>query len=162
MEDPDLLLVIFSGAFVIFGIIGSLLPVLPGVPLSFLGIVLFKFSEKCEYGWGTVVALGLIMLVSMLLDYLVPMWGNNKFGGSRYGAAGCLLGMIIGLLFFPPFGMLIGCFLGAVIFEILLDSKSLRPSIKAGFGAFLGFISSTLISFLISILFAYIFFTSVR
>ncbi len=160
--EPELLLMIVSGALIIVGIIGAILPVLPGLPLSFLGILLFKFSDRCEYGWTTVLVLGLITGVALLLDYIIPVIGNKKFGGSRYGAAGCLIGMVMGLLFFPPLGMIIGAFVGAVIFEMLFDAKELKPSLKAGLGVFIGFISSTFINFLASLLLAYVFFTSIR
>lgn len=161
MENIDLILIILSGILIIVGIIGSVIPAIPDVTLSFAGILLYKFSSYCQYSWTFVIIAGLITAFAMAADYLIPAWGNKRFGGSKWGAIGCIVGLIIGAFFFPPIGMIIGCFVGAVLFEMLFDQKQLKPALKAGLGSFLGYISSMILSLVVTIGFAFFYFREV-
>lgn len=123
----------------IIGIIGCLVPVLPGPPLSFAGILVLHFTRFAEYSSNLLIILGAVAAVVTLLDYLVPIWGTKKFGGSKYGVRGATVGLIVGLFFGPP-GIIIGPFLGAFIGEMIFKDD-FKYALKAGFGSLLGFLA---------------------
>jgi len=122
---------------IILGIVGCLLPVLPGPPLSFGGLLLLHFSKFAEFSSETLIILAIIAAVVTILDYIVPIWGTRKFGGSKYGARGATVGLIIGL-FLGPAGIIIGPFAGAFVGE-LIYRDDVNYALKAGFGSLLGF-----------------------
>lgn len=149
-------LIITGGILILLGIIGCFLPVLPGPPLGFAGLLLLHFTERVQFSTTTLVVFGGVVLMVSLLDYLVPVWGTKKFGGSRLGVAGSIIGLLIGVFFFPPLGIIIGPFLGAVAGEIV-NGDDLRKALKSGFGAFLGFVFGTSIKLAVTIVMAYYF-----
>jgi uncharacterized protein len=134
----DYLLLISGILLMILGIIGCLVPVLPGPPFSFLGILLLQFSRFGQFSTSTLIVLGVIAAVVTILDYIVPIWGTRKFGGTKYGTRGATVGLIIGL-FLGPAGIIIGPFIGAVIGEMIFRDD-INYAIKAGFGSLLGFL----------------------
>ncbi|MBX2845690.1 MAG: DUF456 domain-containing protein [Saprospiraceae bacterium] len=126
---------------VVFGILGSILPVLPGVWVVYAGmLVQHFFRDGIEYHWAILVGFGLVTLVVQLLDYFIPIWGSKKLGAGKYGQWGSMIGVFVGAFLFPPFGIIVGPFLGAIIGE-LISGKSGEKALKAGTGAFLGFIT---------------------
>ncbi len=144
----DYLLLIFSIIVILLGIIGCLLPILPGPPLSFVGALLIHFTKFAEFTSGELLFLGLFALIVQVLDYIVPAWGTKKFGGSRYGTWGSILGLIAGLFFLPaigPFGIITilgGPFVGALIGEKIAGKNS-NDAMRAAFGSFVGFLTGT-------------------
>jgi uncharacterized protein YqgC (DUF456 family) len=132
----DVILIVLSGLLILIGFLGCILPVLPGVPLSYIGILLLHFSSKVEFSVSFLVIWGIIVLVAQLFDYIFPLWGAKKFGGSKKGIWGSTVGMMIGL-FFAPWGIILGPFVGAIIGE-LVDGKNQSDAIRAGFGTFVG------------------------
>jgi uncharacterized protein YqgC (DUF456 family) len=153
----DIFLLLLGFLFVCLGIIGSFLPVLPGPLTSWLGLLLLHFTKIIPMDWTFLgITLGLAILI-WILDYFIPAMGTKRFGGTKYGVYGTTIGLIIGLLSPIPFGMLIGTFLGALIGELLYDSKDTNRAIKASFGAFLGFLASTTIKFSISVIYFVLF-----
>ncbi len=135
----DYLLLALAIAFMIIGIIGCLVPVLPGPPLSFIGLLVLHFTEFAEFRINLLIILGLIAIIVAAFDYVVPIWGTKKFGGTKYGVRGATVGLLIGLFFGPP-GIIIGPFIGAVIGE-LIYKDDLKYAIKAGFGSLIGFMA---------------------
>lgn len=145
MEIVIAILAVLAG---VIGIIGSVLPALPGPPLSWVGMLLLYF-------WGGTDSAGepmsltilLVMLavtvVVTVLDYVVPAYFTKKTGGSKYAERGTILGLIIGMIFFPPWGMIVGSFLGAYLAEIWYAKKASGDALKAAFGSFLGFLAGT-------------------
>jgi hypothetical protein len=123
----------------IIGIIGCLVPVLPGPPLSFLGLILLHLSRFGQFTTPTLIILGAIVVIVTLLDYIVPIWGTKKFGGSKYGTRGATVGLVIGL-FLGPLGMIIGPLIGAFVGEMIFKDD-ITYAIKAGFGSLLGFLT---------------------
>ena len=135
----DALLIFLGVLCIIAGIIGSVLPVLPGIPLSYGGILLLHFTEKIQFSVEFLIFWAIIVIAVSLLDYYIPIWGTKKFGGSNRGVWGCAIGMGVGI-FLGPWGIIIGPFAGAVIGE-LTGGKQSTAALKAGFGSFLGFIA---------------------
>ena len=135
----DYLLLISGILLMILGIIGCLVPVLPGPPLSFIGLILLHLSRFGQFQASTLIILGVIAVVVTILDYIVPIWGTKKFGGSKYGTRGATVGLIIGL-FLGPAGIIIGPFMGAFAGEMIFKDD-IRYALKAGFGSLLGFLT---------------------
>lgn len=138
----DLFLIILAGLLLLLGFLGSVLPVLPGVPLSYLGIILLHLTTKVEFTSEFLVLWGIIVVVVQVLDYIIPVWGTKKFGGSKSGVWGSMIGIVVGL-FFGPVGIILGPFVGAILGE-LLSGKASKEAIKAGFGSFVGFLLGTI------------------
>lgn len=123
----------------LLGIAGCLLPVLPGPPLTYLGLVVLHFSRFADISKNLFIILGIIAVVVTVIDYVVPIWGTRQFGGSKYGMRGATVGLIIGLFLGPP-GIILGPFIGAVVGELIFKDD-FKYAIKAGFGSLLGFLT---------------------
>ncbi len=123
----------------LLGIAGCLLPVLPGPPLSYLGLVVVHFTRFAEISRNLFIILGIVAVGVTLIDYLVPIWGTRRFGGSKYGMRGAMVGLIIGL-FLGPAGIILGPFIGAVVGELIFRDD-IKYALKAGFGSLLGFLT---------------------
>jgi uncharacterized protein len=138
----DLVIQILAVILGIAGLAGCLLPVLPGPPLSFLGLLLLFFLPDSTMKWSFLLLWGLIAAVVTVLDYLVPAYFTKLTGGSAAATRFALAGMLLGIVFFPPFGMILGAFLGALLGEILYNKtkKGVSGSLKPAFGSFLGFL----------------------
>lgn len=135
----DYLLLTLAIVFMIIGIIGCLVPVLPGPPLSFIGILILHFTKFAEFRINLLIILGLIAIIVAIFDYVVPIWGTKKFGGTKYGIRGATVGLLVGL-FLGPAGIIIGPFIGAVIGE-LIYKDDFRYAMRAGFGSLIGFMA---------------------
>lgn len=132
----------------ILGFIGCILPVIPGPPLSWVGMLFVYLWGKGTNALGEQMSGNLILLwffiaaVVTLIDYFVPAWLTRRFGGSQYASRGALAGLLLGL-FFPPVGIIIGTILGAFLAELVLAGRNASKSVSSAFGAFLGFICGT-------------------
>ena len=136
----DAVLILLGALLVVAGIVGCVLPVLPGPPLSFAGLLLRWWARGWSagsFGWVEVTVLGLFAALVTVLDLVLPVWGAKRHGASRPGLWGSVIGMLVGLLFFPPFGMLLGAFLGALGAELLIGKRE-RDAAKAAWGVFVG------------------------
>jgi uncharacterized protein YqgC (DUF456 family) len=145
----DYLLITFGVIFTLTGILGCVLPMLPGPPINYLALLLLHFSASHQFPTRFLVVWAVISAVVILLDYLIPVWGTKKFGGSKQGVWGSVIGLVSGLFIFPPFGIIIGPFAGAVIGE-LIAGKETRAAFKSGFGSFIGFLAGTFIKLIAS------------
>lgn len=153
----DIFLLLLGFIFILLGIIGSFLPVLPGPITGWVGLLLLHLTKVIEMNW---TFLGITLAISIFvwgIDYVIPAWGTKKFGGTKYGVWGSVLGLIAGLIFFPPFGIIIGPFLGAFTGEIIYDSKDGKRALKAAFGSFVGFMLSTGLKLITSLIFVYLY-----
>ena len=153
----DLILLFLGSIFIVLGIIGSFLPVLPGPVTSWVGILLIHLTEAIPFDWTYVGITLAIAVLIYFLDYVIPALGTKKFGGSKYGIYGTTIGLIIGLIFFGPLGIIIGPFTGALVGELMYDSNNSKRAIKAAFGSFIGFLFSTGLKFMVSLIFAGLF-----
>jgi len=163
----DYLLLVFGFLCIIAGIAGSILPGLPGPPISYLGILLINWTRFAQYGGKFLVIMLLIVIVVSVLDYIVPIWGTKKFGGTRAGVRGSTIGLIIGVILLPMmgivigpfglFGILGGPFLGAWLAERSAGQDS-RQALRAAFGSFIGFITGTVMKVVVSLVAGFYFF----
>jgi uncharacterized protein YqgC (DUF456 family) len=133
----DIILLLVSSAVMVLGILGCVLPVIPGPPVSFVGLLLLQFTKYADFSAEFLILWGTVAVVVTVLDYIVPIWGTKKFGGTRAGMWGAGIGLVVGIFFFPPIGIIVGPFAGAVIGEAIKGKKA-GEAFKAGFGSFIG------------------------
>jgi len=138
----DITLAVLGAALVLVGFIGSVLPIIPGPPISWAGLLLLKWTDYVDdhgaaYENALWILLFFVILVT-ILDYVVPIMGTKKYGGSKRGVWGATIGVVAGL-FFGPLGIIIGPFLGAYIGEITTGKKD-REALRAAWGSFMGFL----------------------
>lgn len=145
----DYILIGLGILFMIVGILGCLLPFIPGPPLNFIGLLFLHFTSKYQFENKFIILWAIITAVVYGLDMIIPVWGTKKFGGSKRGVWGSMIGLVAGFFFFPPFGIIIGPFAGAVIGE-LSSGKDSSSALKSGFGSFVGFITGTLLKLIVS------------
>lgn len=139
----DSIINLIAGILILLGIIGTILPALPGAPLALIGLLVFKlFSGHCGFGWEIIIISGVFVIIGSILDYVLPITLTKKFGGSKYGIWGSIVGLIVGL-FFPPIGFIIGPFIGAFLAELIFASKSMNHALKSALGSFVGFLLTT-------------------
>jgi uncharacterized protein YqgC (DUF456 family) len=137
-----MVLLILAFVLLAIGLLGAVIPVLPGPPLSFIGLLLMQWS-----GYGNFTSLFLwiwagITVIITVLDYVLPSFFAKRFGGSRAASIGSFLGLVAGIFLFPPWGMIIGPFIGAFIGE-LIANRHAGKALKVAFGAFLAFIAGS-------------------
>ena len=140
----EIAFVVLAALVLLAGFVGCLVPVLPGPALSYAGLLLL-LPTRYAPSVLALVACGMLVAGVMVLDYIVPALGAKKFQCSKWGVFGCMLGTIAGL-FFAPFGLLIGPFLGAFLAE-LLTGRTFKASFKGGMGAFVGFLAGLFLKF---------------
>lgn len=140
--------------FIFLGIVGSFLPILPGPLTSWAGLLLLHQSDRIEENTSFLGITFAIALSVFLIDYIIPAIGTKKFGGSKKGIIGSTIGLLIGLIFFGPFGLIIGPFTGAFIGE-LINKTPRKMALKAAFGSFIGFLGGVFLKFSVSLIFAF-------
>ena len=154
----DILLTSLGIIFLAAGFIGCILPGLPGPPISYVALLLLHFTRYVQINENTLLVGGVITVLVTILDNVVPIWGAKKFGGTKRGVWGSIIGLLVGMLFFPPFGIIVGPFAGAVLGELSGGSDN-RTALKAGIGAFVGFLTGTVAKLAVSGWIAWIFFS---
>lgn len=139
----DIILVILGIVCLVLGLIGCVVPLLPGPPIAFVGLILMHLTSYVEFSTTQLLFwLGLVVVIQ-LIDYFMPMLGTKYSGGGQWGSRGCLIGTLIGL-FFMPWGLLLGPFIGAYI-GTLLEGRNQSEALKSGFGSLLGFLFGTVL-----------------
>lgn len=155
----DIFLLIVGFLLAITGIIGSILPVLPGPILGWFGLVLLYLTKIVPINY---TLLGITLVVSIIvlaLDYIIPSVGTKKFGGTKFGVIGTTIGLILGMFFFPPIGLIVGPFVGAFVGEMIYDSKNPKKALKASYGSFIGFLTGTLLKVVVAVIFTGLYFS---
>lgn len=152
--------IILGALLIIVGILGCILPVIPGPPISYGGMLLLQLTDEPPFEANTLLIwLGVTVGVT-LLDYVVPVWGTRKYGGTKKGVWGSVIGLLVGMFFFPPIGIIVGPFLGAVLGEMIAGKQS-NDALRAGFGSFVGLLAGTLLKLIASAWMGYLFFTNI-
>lgn len=138
---------------VLAGLAGSILPLLPGPPLAYLGLLLQQLRPDKPFTTKFLLIWAGIVILSLLLDYLIPVWGTKRFGGTRYGVWGCTLGFLAAF-WLGPWGVIIGPFVGAFVGE-LIGGQQTNQSLKAAFGSFLGFLLGSFLKLIVCLFMVY-------
>ena len=149
----DLVFVIGGLLLMLIGIIGSILPVLPGILISWLGLLMLYFAPSIPFDSTFITITGVFAITLYVLDYIIPAMGTKKFGGSKAGMWGTTIGLIVGIIAPIPFGILIGPFVGAFIGETVFNKTEGPEAFRAAIGSFIGFLSSTFIKFMATVIF---------
>lgn len=139
----DVLWIILGVVLMLFGLAGCILPFLPGPPLCYAALLIQQLQTIAPYSNKLLISWAIITLVVTGLDYIIPVYGTKKFGGTRYGMWGCVIGLVAGL-WLGPLGLIIGPFLGAFIGELIGNADSER-AFHAALGSFAGFVLGTLL-----------------
>ena len=150
----DIFLILIGFTLVLLGLVGSFVPIIPGPISAWLGmLVLYQtsFLALDFYFLGTtlIIALGVF-----LLDYFIPMIGAKKFGGTKAGATGATLGLLIGVLFMGPIGIFVGPFIGALFGELIRDFSDKKTALKAAMGSLIGFLTGVFLKFSVTLVYA--------
>ncbi|MEM6893438.1 MAG: DUF456 domain-containing protein [Bacteroidota bacterium] len=150
----DIALLVLGFLLTLVGILGSFLPVLPGPPVSWLGLLLLHLTDAVPDDWWFLGLTAAVAILVFVLDYIVPAMGTKKFGGSKAGMWGTVIGLLVAI-FFPilgVFGIVIWPFVGALVGEILNKADN-KTALKAAFGSFIGFLTGTFLKFVLAVVF---------
>jgi uncharacterized protein YqgC (DUF456 family) len=166
----DYFLVILGAICIIVGLVGSILPGLPGPPISYLGLLLIHWTRFAQFSTNLMLVWAIVVLIVAVLDYVVPIWGTKKYGGTSAGIRGSTIGLIIGVILLPmmgivlgPFGIigiLGGPFIGAWIGE-KYAGQNRDKALRAAVGSFIGFLAGTFMKLAVSFILAFYFFRAV-
>ena len=152
----DIILIILGIFLLLAGFVGCVLPVLPGPPLSFLALLSLQLTCWGDFTTRFLWIAAIVAALVTLLDYVVPVWGARRFGGTRGGVWGAAIGLVVGL-FFGPVGIILGPFLGAFLGEFAAHADS-NKAFKAAFGSFLGLLTGVVLKLIVSGVFTWYFF----
>lgn len=153
----DLILIILGFICLLIGFIGCVLPGIAGPPFSFLALLLLSIAKKWEpFTPAFLITMAALTVAIQALDYILPAAGAKKYGATKAGFWGAVIGLILGLIWAPPLGMILGAFIGAVIGEMSAGKKT-REAFKAGWGTFVGFLFGMLLKLILSAVMAFYF-----
>ena len=143
----DILIVVLAILLMVGGIAGCVLPVLPGAPLAYAGLLLLHFTGLAHFSTAQLVVWLIVVVVLQIVDYITPLLGSKYSGGTSFGNRGCVAGTLLGL-FFMPWGIVLGPFLGAVAGE-MMGGSDFPHAIRAGIGTLIGFLLGTLLKVIV-------------
>lgn len=141
------------------GIAGCLLPLVPGPPLAYIGLLVLQLRTESPFSLDFLLLWAGLVAVVTLLDYVIPVYGTKKFGGTQAGVWGCTLGLLVGF-WLGPLGIIIGPFAGAFVGEWMADRNS-EKALRAAFGSFIGFLAGTILKLVVCCIMAYYFILAV-
>ncbi len=148
----DLVWIVVGAVLIVAGIIGCIAPIIPGPPVSYLALLVLQLKANPPFSLRFLIIWGTVVVLVTVLDYIVPIIGTKKFGGTKYGVWGSTIGLIIGLFcIVTVISIILGPFVGAVIGE-LIGGKNLKQSLIAGLGAFIGFITGVVMKLAVSLI----------
>lgn len=158
----DIALIIFVIACLVIGLIGTILPAVPGVGLIFLGIFAYAWHFGfAEFGLGTLIALGIAAALSLLFDYLGSAYGAKRYGSTGWGVVGSIVGGMVGMVVFAIPGLILGILFGAMAAEAVFAGKSAEHSFRIGLGSVAGFFGGTILKLLLGIVMIAVFISKV-
>jgi len=138
----DIALSVAAFLLSIVGIVGCIVPALPGVVLSYAGLLCAYFTSYSSMSPAAIWLWLAITVAVSVADYFLPAWMTRRFGGSRSGAIGATVGVFAGFFFFPPVGIILGPFFGAVLGELLNDRRDAGKAFLVGIGSFLSLVAA--------------------
>ena len=139
----EILLAILAALCLMIGLAGCIVPVLPGPPLSYVGLWLLHWGGYGDFTVRFLVIWAVVTGVVTLLDYYLPVLMTKRFGGSRSATIGSVVGLVAGLFLFPPVGMIVCPFFGALIGELMHDRTDSARAFRVAMGSFLAFLLGT-------------------
>lgn len=131
----DILWIIIALILTLVGIAGCIIPGLPGTPINFVAMLLVQWITPV-FETSTLVIFGVLTVVVLILDYLMPIWFAKKYGATKEGIWGSIIGMILGI-FFTPIGMILGMLIGAILGDVIAGRSS-GDATRSGFATFFG------------------------
>lgn len=154
----DIVLILLGIVCLLVGLVGCVVPMLPGPPIAYVGLLLLHLTSGTQFSTAQLLWWLFWVAVAQGVDYLLPMLGSKCTGGGRGGSRGCLAGTLIGL-FFMPWGLIVGPFLGAFV-GTLLEGRSSAEALKSGVGSLLGFLLGTVLKCVLCGYFIWLFISS--
>lgn len=139
----DVLWLVLGVILMLVGLAGCILPFLPGPPLCYLALLIQQLQSSPPYSTKFLLVWAGIAVVITGMDYVIPLYGTKRFGGTKYGMWGCVIGLLAGL-WLGPLGIIAGPFVGAFVGELVGNSNS-DHALRAAFGSFVGFVMGTLL-----------------
>ena len=143
----DILIMVLAIILMVGGIAGCVLPILPGAPLAYAGLLLLHFTGLAHFSTAQLIVWLIVVVVIQVVDYITPLLGSKYSGGTSFGNRGCVAGTLLGL-FFMPWGIIIGPFLGAVAGE-MMGGSDFPHAVRAGIGTLIGFLLGTLLKVIV-------------
>ena len=143
----DILIMVLAIILMVGGIAGCVLPILPGAPLAYAGLLLLHFTGLAHFSTAQLIVWLIVVVVLQVVDYITPLLGSKYSGGTSFGNRGCVAGTLLGL-FFMPWGIILGPFLGAVAGEIM-GGSDFPHAVRAGIGTLIGFLLGTLLKVIV-------------
>src|SRR5690554_3080501 len=141
----DVIWIILAGLLLLVGLVGTIAPVLPGLPLSWGGVLALKFipSTRDDISWGVIIILGVLTVVITLLDNVLPVWGARRTGGNKQVVWGATIGLLVGF-FLGPLGIIFGPFMGALAGGLFSRTR-FSLAFKQASGAFAGYLAGLML-----------------
>ena len=137
-------LIVLCSVLIIIGLLGVILPILPGIPLAWLGLFIYAIGTGFDrLSIVTIVIFFILMVFTLILDFVAPMLGAKKYQASRFGIFGAFLGFTVGIFAFGFWGVILGPLIGAFLGELLVGRKP-KQAFGSALGALLGFVAGTL------------------
>jgi len=155
----DYLWILLGLIFLVGGVAGCFLPILPGPPLAYISLLFLQLTKDAPFTFEFMLWIGLGTILITGLDYFIPPYAAKKFGGTRYGVMGSVVGIIAGLIIFPPWGVLIFPFIGAYMGEVLFGSER-SVAKKAAIGTMIGLMSGVILKLSFTLFLSYHFFVN--
>ena len=149
------------GSLLLLGIIGCFIPIIPGPPISYGGLLVFHFFSSYSIEENILWLMAFVVIAVTLFDLWLQIYGVKKFGGTKKAVNGSIIGLILGILFFPPFGIIFGPFLGAFIGALVEENLDVNRAIKIALGALAGFFAGTILKLSVSVYIIYIVFQAI-
>ena len=143
----DILIMVLAIILMVGGIAGCVFPILPGAPLAYAGLLLLHFTGLAHFSTAQLIVWLIVVVVLQVVDYITPLLGSKYSGGTSFGNRGCVAGTLLGL-FFMPWGIILGPFLGAVAGE-MMGGSDFPHAVRAGIGTLIGFLLGTLLKVIV-------------
>ena len=149
----DFALISIGILLILTGLIGSFVPIIPGPISAWFGLFVLHQTSNVDSNFLFLFITFSIAVGIFILDYLIPIIGTKKFGGTKYGVIGATIGLIFGMVFLGPVGIFIGTFLGSLIGELIYNPSDKQIALKAATGSLIGFFTGVFLKFTVTLVF---------